>query len=114
MDLSKEQAVKWLPRILGLLFLLPVAVVLIHPGLRAEIMAGVELLTARDLEGLRDWAAQFGIWAPLATSCLMVAQALFAPIPAVLVTWTNSLLFGWFAGGCLSIFSATVAASICY
>ncbi len=44
----------------------------------------------------------------------MVAQALVAPIPAVLVTWTNSLLFGWFAGGCLSIFSATIAASICY
>lgn len=114
MELSKERAVKWLPPLLGLVFLLPVAVVLIHPGLRAEILAGVEILTARDLEGLGDWAAQFGIWAPLATSCLMVAQALAAPIPAVLVTWTNSLLFGWFAGGCLSIFSATIAASICY
>ncbi|MEM1294037.1 MAG: TVP38/TMEM64 family protein [Verrucomicrobiota bacterium] len=114
MDLNKERIAKWLPKLLGILFLLPVAVVLILPGLRAEILTGVEILIERDLEGLRDWAGEFGAWAPLATSCLMVAQALVAPIPAVLVTWVNSLLFGWFAGGCLSIFSATIAASICY
>ncbi len=51
MELNNERAAKWLPRMLGLLFLLPVVVVLIHPGLRVEIMAGVEILTSGDLEG---------------------------------------------------------------
>lgn len=48
------------------------------------------------------------------TAALMIAQALAAPIPAVLVTWTNSWLFGWVLGGLLSIAQATLAAWICF
>ncbi len=72
------------------------------------------MLWAGDAEGLRKWAAELGAWAPAATGTLMVVQALAAPIPAVVVTATNSILFGPFWGGWLSILSATVAAWICF
>jgi uncharacterized membrane protein YdjX (TVP38/TMEM64 family) len=84
------------------------------PELRQCIDEGVAHLWKRDVQGLRDWGARLGPWAPLATTALMVFQAIAAPVPAVLVTAANSLLFGPLAGGLLSIGSATLAALICY
>lgn len=87
---------------------------LLHPPFRALLNEGVSLLVCGDLPGLRSWAGRLGPWAPLATTLLMVVQAVAAPVPAVLVTVTNSLLFGPFLGGLLSIVSATVAAALCF
>lgn len=86
----------------------------LHPGLRATLNEGIGLLASGNLEGLRTWGASLGGWAPLATSGLMVVQAIAAPIPAVFVTWTNSWLFGPFWGGVLSILSANLAALLCF
>lgn len=87
---------------------------LAHPGVRATFDRGVGLLVARDLPGLRAWGQELGPWAVAGTTVLMIVQAIAAPIPAVFVTWTNSWLFGWFAGGWLSIVQATLAALICF
>lgn len=84
------------------------------PGFRSALNAGVSLLVRGDVAGLRAWGESLGAWAPLATSALMIAQAIAAPIPAVLVTAANSLLFGPFWGGVLSIVSATLAACVCW
>lgn len=84
------------------------------PNFRATLNEGVRLLASGDLEGLRAWGGELGPWAAAFTTLLMVVQALAAPIPAVLVTWTNSWLFGWFAGGWLSIAAATLAALVCF
>lgn len=86
----------------------------LSPGVREALGRGVGLLWAGDLAALRAWGGEQGAWAPLMTTALMIAQALAAPIPAVLVTWTNSWLFGWGLGGLLSIAQATLAAWICY
>jgi uncharacterized membrane protein YdjX (TVP38/TMEM64 family) len=86
----------------------------LSPALRATLDEGVRLLLATDQDGLRAWALALGPWAPLATTLLMVIQALAAPIPAVLVTATNALLWGVLWGGLLSISSATLAAVVCY
>ena len=82
--------------------------------LRATLAEGGQLLFDQDEEGLQAWARARGIWAPLATSLLMIAQGIAAPIPAVVVTFANSALFGWVWGGILSILSANVAASLCF
>ncbi len=89
-------------------------VYLLHPPFRLLLDEGIGLLASGDLPGLRQWGAELGAWAALATTLLMIIQALAAPIPAVLVTATNSWLFGWIWGGILSIVAATLAATICY
>lgn len=86
----------------------------ISPELRGSMSQGIDLLWHRDLEGLRKWGSSLGWWAPLLTGSLMIVQAIAAPIPAVLVTATNSFLFGPFWGGLYSILTANVAAAICY
>lgn len=84
------------------------------PSFRDELNEGVSLLIAQDRAGLREWGEEMGPRAAVATTILMIVQALAAPIPAVFITWTNSLLYGWFWGGLLSIASATFAAWICF
>jgi uncharacterized membrane protein YdjX (TVP38/TMEM64 family) len=84
-----------------------------HAEFATEVDRGVGLLARWDRDGLRDWAADLGPWAALWTTLLMVVQALAAPIPAFLVTATNSWLFGWVVGGALSIVQATLAALVC-
>jgi uncharacterized membrane protein YdjX (TVP38/TMEM64 family) len=81
---------------------------------RDTLRTGVELLAARDKAGLRAWGESLGWSAPLYTTALMIVQAIAAPLPAFLVTATNSLLFGWLLGAALSIASATLAALLCF
>ena len=73
------------------------------------------LLCSGDLPALESWARATGGWAPLIMAGLMVLQAVSPiPIPALLVTVTNSFLFGPLLGGLLSILSANVAAMVCF
>lgn len=88
--------------------------ILLIPALRAEMVAGLTLLGKGDFGELRDWAAGLGPWALVVTGMLMVAQAIVAPLPALLVTAANSFLLGPFWGGLYSIATANLAASICY
>jgi uncharacterized membrane protein YdjX (TVP38/TMEM64 family) len=97
-----------------LVFVAGIVCYFVFPTLRAQLYSGVTLLLRGDLLGLRTWTAQFGLWAPLASLFLMIVQAIVAPIPAVLITGVNSLLFGPFLGGLLSIVSATIAAAVCF
>jgi uncharacterized membrane protein YdjX (TVP38/TMEM64 family) len=84
------------------------------PTLRAHLYSGVTLLLHGDVLGLRTWIAQFGLWAPLVSLLLMIIQAIAAPIPSILITGANGLLFGPLLGGLLSIVSGTVAAAVCF
>ena len=83
-------------------------------GFRDVLGRGATLLAHGDVEGLRALGDELGPAAALVTTLLMIVQALAAPIPAVVVTATNSLLFGPFVGGTLSIASATLAALLCF
>ena len=117
-DRSKPQQgnrALWVGRVVTLLVLVAGLVCyLTFPTLRAQLSSGVALLLHGDLIGLRTWTAQFGPWAPLASLFLMIVQAMVAPIPAVLITGANGLLFGPLLGGLLSIVSATLAAAVCF
>lgn len=97
-------------RAASLALVLATALVLALPAPRAELLAGVDALRAGDLDALRAQGARLGPRAALFTTALMVAQALAAPLPALLVTWVNAWLFGPLAGGLLSILQGTLAA----
>lgn len=88
------------------------------PQLRDAVDTVVRILTIRDPQeailAFRDYLLDFGIWAPVVSSALMVFQALLAPIPAFVVTFTNGLLFGWFWGAVLSWSSAMLGAVLCF
>lgn len=86
----------------------------ISPTVRDLLGEGISLLQQGDLDGLRQWGHKMGWWAPVFTGSLMLVQAIAAPIPAILVTATNSFLFGPFWGGLYSIFTANLAAAVCY
>ncbi|MBI3723027.1 VTT domain-containing protein [bacterium] len=90
------------------------AVYALHPGARASLNDGVWLMSRGDTAGLREWGKGLGPWAALGTTVLMIVEAFILPIPAILVTWTNSWLFGPLAGALVSITQATLAALICF
>ena len=109
-----QGAVLWI-RMVSVLPLVVIGLAcLLSPTVRDTFGEGLQLLWNRDLDGLRQWGTEQGWWAPLLTGILMVVQAIAAPVPAVLVTATTSFLFGPFWGGLYSIFTANVAAAICY
>lgn len=105
-------------RTLRLVSIAPLALmfgcVALIPSWRSAFVDGWFFLRAGDVAGLRELGAQLGAAAALFTTLLMITQALAAPIPAVVVTAANSLLFGPFVGGCLSVGSATLAAWLCF
>ena len=88
------------------------------PQIRAGVDVVVGILSVRDpqeaIAAFRDYLLGFGIWAPLVSSSLMVFQALIAPLPAFVVTFTNGLLFGWAWGTLLSWTSAMLGAALCF
>tara|TARA_B100001013_G_scaffold271386_1_gene172469 strand:- start:15 stop:785 length:771 start_codon:yes stop_codon:yes gene_type:complete len=106
-------------RVLQALCLLPLPVLagvfFLSPPFQEGVSEAFNLLRSGDLSGLESWAGATGGWAPLIMAGLMVLQAISPiPIPALLVTITNSFLFGPLLGGLLSILSANIAAMVCF
>ena len=90
------------------------ALYFLSPGLRSNFNALLSLLVEGDIEGLRGYLLSFGIWAPATSFLLMILQSVIAPVPSVLITMTNGLLFGIFWGSLLSWGSAMVGAALCF
>ncbi|MFF2446104.1 TVP38/TMEM64 family protein [Neobacillus sp. NPDC058068] len=67
-----------------------------------------------DVEGFRDYLLSFGPLAAFVSGLLMVFQAIIAPLPAFVITFTNGLLFGWVWGAVLSWSSAMAGAVLCF
>lgn len=88
------------------------------PSLHAGVNTAVRILTVTDLQEavhqFRDYLLGFGVWAPVVSAALMVFQAVIAPIPAFVMTFTNGLLFGWGWGALLSWSSAILGAALCF
>jgi uncharacterized membrane protein YdjX (TVP38/TMEM64 family) len=86
----------------------------VSEGFRTEAGHAVAALSAGDMTALRDYILSFGVWAPVVSLLLMVAQALIAPVPASLVTFANGLAFGVVWGSLLSVAGQTLAAAVCF
>jgi len=65
-------------------------------------------------EHLRNTLLSYGPWAIAISVGLMVTQAIFAPLPANVITITNALVFGPLWGGLLSWVSTLIGASLCF
>ncbi len=73
-----------------------------------------DLLSKGDIELVKQMIRDAGPWAVAFTTFLMVFQALAAPIPAFLITFSNAAVFGAFWGCVISWSSAMLAAAICF
>jgi uncharacterized membrane protein YdjX (TVP38/TMEM64 family) len=70
---------------------------------------------AGSVDNLRLTLLNYGPWAAVAVSAgLMIAQAIIAPLPANVITITNSLVFGPIWGSILSWFTTVLGASLCF
>ncbi len=87
---------------------------LVWPAFRDRVQQAWDLLSGANIEQMRDYLLSYGAWAPLISATLMVLQALVLPLPSMVLTMANGLLFGTFWGALLSWSSAMVAAVICY
>lgn len=72
------------------------------------------LLSSGDINAVVEYLRQFGPQAALVSASLMVLQSLAAPIPAFIITLSNSVVFGWWQGALLSWSSAMVGAALCF
>lgn len=109
------------PRVIGALacLLIPAVLYIAAPELRRVLDDGLYLMTdvsnvESAVKQLRDYLLGFGVWAPVVSALLMVIQAVIAPIPAFMITFTNGLLFGWMWGAALSWSSAMAGAALCF
>jgi uncharacterized membrane protein YdjX (TVP38/TMEM64 family) len=87
---------------------------LLIPAVHDEVARAVTILVAGDGAEISSYLRSFGVWAPIASLCLMVLQAVAAPVPSVLITFANGLAFGVFWGGLLTVAGQTLAAAVCF
>ena len=101
------------------LALVGVAVVLLLiylfvPAVNKLINDIVKMFQTGNFSSMRAFIAQYGAWAMLVSSLLMIFQSLAAPLPAFFITLTNANLFGWWQGCILSFVSSMAGAALCF
>ena len=106
-----QSRVKWIS-----FFVLFIIVIICSfvPPVRDSIGYVFNLLSTGDINKVIEYIRSFGPWAVAVSTFLMVFQALAAPIPAFLITFSNAAVFGWVGGCILSWSSAMLAAAICF
>jgi len=98
----------------AVLILGPAAAYLLSPEIGAAGARALALLRAGDAEALRRYVLSYGLWAPVVSVLLMVAQAIAAPFPHFLVVFANGLAFGVWWGWAVSMVGQLVAAAVCF
>ena len=84
------------------------------PSVNRFINDIVKMFQTGDFESMRSFIAQYGHWAMLVSSLLMIFQSLVAPLPAFFITLSNANLFGWWQGCILSFVSSMIGAAMCF
>lgn len=106
---------RWIRPVVALLLLGALGTAyLFLEAFRDEVNRAGGVLASGDVAALRDYILSYGIWAPAASTALMVLQALAAFVPGFLLGFANGLAFGAFWGGLLSIASGALAAAISF
>jgi len=90
------------------------AVYLFVPAVHSRINDVIVMFRTGDFSTMHAFIAQYGSWAMLVSSLLMIFQSLAAPLPAFFITLTNANLFGWWQGCILSFVSSMIGAAMCF
>jgi uncharacterized membrane protein YdjX (TVP38/TMEM64 family) len=86
----------------------------LNADLRSEVGRALAILASGDGVAIGHYLRSHGVWAPVASLFLMLAQAVAAPVPAILVAFANGLAFGVVWGGLLTVAGQTLAAAVCF
>ena len=84
------------------------------PAVNRLINDVIQMFKTGDFDAMRAFIAQYGPWAMLVSSLLMIFQSLAAPLPAFFITLSNANLFGWWQGCILSFISSMLGAALCF
>ena len=106
---------KWLGKaiILGLAAL-ALVIYLAVPAVNSFINSLIKMFQSGDFDAMHDFIAQYGTYAMIVSSLLMIFQSLAAPLPAFFITLTNANLFGWWQGCIISFVSSMIGAAMCF
>lgn len=94
-----------------------VAVILVYlfvPAVNNGINNMLAPLTSGNLDSVIEYIQSHKGYAAVISFTLMVLSSVLAPIPAFLITLSNSVIFGWWKGAILSWSSAMVGAALCF
>jgi uncharacterized membrane protein YdjX (TVP38/TMEM64 family) len=83
-----------------------------RPGGGVEFLNGIEI--QGNIHRLKTLVLSFGLWAPLISAFLMVAQSVVLFLPAFPIFVVNALVFGPFYGLLLSWSSAAAGSMACF
>ncbi|WP_199911659.1 TVP38/TMEM64 family protein [Dongshaea marina] len=73
----------------------------------------LEVMLSLDVHQVKTYLLSFGILAPIISFLLMMLSVL-APIPTIIITFANAMLFGWWQGALLSWASSMAGATLCF
>lgn len=112
---STTKKTKWTGKIILLvLALAALACYFLIPTVKVWVDGVVKMFQTGDFDDMRAFIAQYGPWAMLVSSLLMIFQSIAAPLPAFFITLTNANLFGWWQGCILSWASSMAGAVLCF
>lgn len=83
-------------------------------SVQEQVAAAGSALSSGNGDQIRDYLRSLGVWGPVVSLALMLAQAIIAPIPGVLIVMANGLAYGTFWGGMLTLAGQALAASVCF
>lgn len=86
----------------------------IFPDYKNFIDLTLSAFASGDFRTMRDFVANYGVYAAAVSFFLMIFQSIAAPLPAFIITLANANLFGWLKGAVLSWSSAMAGAAICF
>ncbi|MCR4753897.1 MAG: TVP38/TMEM64 family protein [Lachnospiraceae bacterium] len=99
----------------AMILLVIVAILLFAiPSSRQNILHVIKMLGSADVEAVKEYIRSYGTLAVIVSMLLMVLQSVAAPIPAFLITFANSAVFGWIAGAVISWTGAMLGAALCF
>jgi uncharacterized membrane protein YdjX (TVP38/TMEM64 family) len=101
-------------RLPHLLIVLGLGVVAAIPPVRYALGHGAVLLASGQFAQFQQHLLSLGHWAPVVSIALLVADALFLPLPATIILVANGLVFGLWTGALVSFSGSLLGGIVAY